>query len=67
MTERGDIIDQANDKAAQDTDLAIQAARSGHPLPYIGHCYNCEHGLDAPLRFCDAHCRDDYDRRAARR
>ena len=67
MTEVGDIIDQANDKAAQDTALAIEVARSGAALPYTGHCYNCTNDLPEPQRFCDCHCRDDYDIRAMRR
>jgi hypothetical protein len=31
-------------------------------LAYIGRCWNCSEPLAEPLRFCDADCRDDYEK-----
>lgn len=59
-----DIIDQANDRAEQDLQRAIAAAASGvPPLPFTGSCYNCDAILPASMRFCDADCCADFERR----
>ena len=36
-------------------------------LPYCGQCYWCGEPLPAPRRWCDADCRDDWERDHARR
>ncbi|ELH5514493.1 hypothetical protein Q9W35_001742 [Salmonella enterica] len=33
-----------------------------YPLPETGHCHNCDEIISAGL-FCDADCRDDYEKR----
>lgn len=38
--------------------LARQVVPS--PLPYTGHCYNCQEPLAEPMRYCDKDCQDDY-------
>lgn len=57
-----DIIDQANDLIEREM-AARLAARRAPTLPATGECHNCEAPLDGELRFCDADCRNDYDRR----
>ncbi|EDS8889467.1 hypothetical protein GQC79_004435 [Salmonella enterica] len=45
--------------------LWTDAALSGlvrHALPETGRCYNCDEVISAGL-FCDADCRDDYEKR----
>lgn len=36
-------------------------------LPYCGQCYWCGEPLPSPRRWCDADCRDDWERDHARR
>ena len=58
-----DIIDIANDRVQTDLALFIQNALRNEALPYTGYCHNCDAILDPTHRFCDASCRDDYERR----
>lgn len=62
-----DEIDMANDRAQQDLDLALAAARRHEPplLPG-GSCYNCGEPLGDTHLFCDRDCRDDYEHRLSR-
>ncbi|EEN5588745.1 DUF2116 family Zn-ribbon domain-containing protein [Salmonella enterica subsp. enterica serovar Mountpleasant] len=41
---------------------ALILNRERHLLPATGHCYNCGEPIPVGL-FCDADCRDDYDKR----
>lgn len=65
-----DIIDQANDRAQQDLDRAIRAARRASaalPEP-CGHCLNCGDPVEEGLRWCPGgECRDDWQARQPRR
>jgi len=67
-----DIIDQANDRAEQDLAKAIDAARSGGGLTALakacGHCLSCGPGVPLPdgQRWCNADCRDDWQRMQTR-
>lgn len=56
-------------------DLADQAQIQAAPLnttdykrkegpPPVGQCYNCGEMLRGPARWCDADCRQDWERRA---
>lgn len=57
-----DESDMATEREMMDTQLAIQAAlRKVTPLPPMGFCYNCEEPLSDGKRFCDVHCRDDWE------
>lgn len=59
-----DIVDRANDRAEVDLQRALVAAlRAAPPMPYVGRCYNCEASLPHAMRFCDADCCHDYERR----
>lgn len=59
-----DEIDRAQEREQIDRDLAIAAAVvSAHVLPACGECYNCQSAVSGALRFCDADCRSDWERR----
>lgn len=56
-----DDADRAD--AALEVLLAAQLARRMPPAPAaIGECLNCGEPLAPPLRWCDAACRDDWQR-----
>ena len=55
------------DRAAELEDIYREAAvaairRRIEVMPSLGYCYYCGEALRAGKRFCDADCRDDYDR-----
>lgn len=63
-----DEVDFANElveKTVQTATMAAGAFKSG--IPYVGYCYDCENALEAPKRWCDSHCRDQYEYRLKRR
>jgi hypothetical protein len=37
-------------------------ARRNATLPAVGQCYFCAEPVDDGRRFCDAECREDYER-----
>ena len=59
-----DIIDMANDLADQLTSAYVAHERQQNPLlTYTGQCYNCDAPTPAGHNFCDADCRDDWQKR----
>lgn len=56
------------DKGNEAAELFLRAALSKRQRApggdAIGTCLNCGALCDAPARFCDIECRDDYDRYA---
>lgn len=41
-----------------------QARKPGEtPIPLAESCHNCGEPFDDPSRFCDADCRDDFEKR----
>jgi len=63
MSDRGDIIDRANDRAAEfigDREAAIRRAAAAIPAGEPGDCERC--GLPSPrlVRGVCARCRDRY-------
>lgn len=56
-----DEVDIASEVEQLRTDAAL-SARERHALPETGHCYNCNEVISSGL-FCDADCRDDYEKR----
>lgn len=64
-----DPIDQASETELQNTAAAIALARAkiGPALPATGSCHNCAEPLPPGERFCDEHCRDDYEHIQRRR
>lgn len=62
MSEREDDLEQ------QTIELHFQQAmnnvkKQNKSLPYTGFCYNCDENVDSNNFFCDADCRDDYEKR----
>lgn len=60
-----DLIDEGNENAARGLESAIAKVRNdaAKMLEPIGECYECGTKLKKDLRFCDASCRDDWDKR----
>lgn len=57
-----DAIDQGCEREALDRAIALQLRRPEGPKP-MGFCHWCEAELaDAEGRWCDAQCRDDWQR-----
>lgn len=56
-----DEIDIAQDMECLRLSLLLEN-RVREELPLIGMCHNCFEPLSATL-FCDADCRDDYEKR----
>lgn len=57
-----------DDQASQHEELFRNAAltqRKPEGPPPCGQCYNCGEVLSGNLRFCDAECREDWERREA--
>ncbi len=55
------------DEAAAEQDIHLTAALHVRKpsLPITGHCHNCGEPVQSLTHFCDADCRDDYERRMA--
>lgn len=59
----GDIVDIGNERAQEFIDDCIAAARRGPKGEAgIGLCLNCGESLPDLRRWCDADCRDDWER-----
>lgn len=59
-----DFADIASDREELDRTLAINAALHHAPdLPITGFCHNCDTFVPWGDRFCNAECRDDFDKR----
>lgn len=37
--------------------------KTGMEVEAIGSCLNCDEPLPSPMRWCDAHCQHDWQRR----
>lgn len=59
-----DQVDVANDWNSLHNDMLVKAARS-KPLEVeaTGACLFCEEPVEAPKRWCDAECRNEWERR----
>jgi len=62
-----DPIDYAQERAAQDTESAITAARTGPRLIPCGACHWCSEIIQPDRNFCDPGCRDDWQADQARK
>ncbi len=56
-----DVFDKASEVELRDRRLALLQRKP--TLPYINQCHNCEETVPETAHFCDADCRDDYERR----
>lgn len=61
MDSKGDIIDQANEAAEMFNRAAVSQRKPEGPAA-TGFCLNCEARLRESARWCDTHCRDDWDK-----
>ena len=61
-----DEADRAQARMEQEAELLRRRPRAPD-LPYTGQCYWCGETLPPPRRWCDADCRDDWERDHARR
>ena len=58
-----DFADDAAEVTEMDLQVALQNAREQpRQHPFTGICRNCDHPVSEGA-FCDADCRDDYQRR----
>lgn len=57
-----DIIDQAAAFEERDRELALRMRDRGPAAVATGRCLNCSDPIPAPRRWCDADCRDDWQR-----
>lgn len=58
-----DIIDHTDEMMEQLTTARIAEIRSVRPgLIATGRCHNCDETLPPAHLFCDADCRDDYEK-----
>ena len=55
-----DIADRAQQE--HDLHLSLQLKRRKPTLPVTGYCHWCSEEAPADARFCDADCRDDYQK-----
>ena len=61
-----DKSDAASDYEQRDRDAALAVRRPASGLEYTGHCHWCGDITGGGQRFCDADCRDDWQRHRAR-
>lgn len=57
-----DDADRTDGKIEASIAEGVRLARSGPTLAWSGACHYCESDVAEPLRFCDADCRDDFER-----
>ncbi len=62
-----DIIDHANDWAAECAAIAEQDIRNRPPeATAVGKCLYCDEVVDGTKRWCDGDCRDGWERERRR-
>lgn len=58
-----DDLDRASEREQQARDSAISSAMNKPPEAIaIGRCLDCDEPLSNDLRWCDANCRDNWQR-----
>jgi len=56
-----DIIDDAQEREEELRARALQFRKPEGP-PACGYCYNCGEALGQGVRWCDADCREDWEK-----
>lgn len=56
-----DIIDDANNQAELALQMCLRTRRPSGPTA-TGFCLSCETPVGEGMRWCDANCRDDFER-----
>jgi hypothetical protein len=67
MSENSDPFDVATRTEETERERAIAAARQPIHVLATGACLYCEEPVEEGVRFCDATCRDGFDKTAAQR
>lgn len=57
-----DEIDIANERAEMLRDMAINKKKPEPKLKAMGQCLTCGEHLEGTRRWCDADCRDEYEK-----
>lgn len=57
-----DIADITTDRAEHDAPYILAASRKRVPPPACGQCLFCDEPVEPAARFCDADCREDWER-----
>lgn len=60
-----DIIDRGCEREALDRDIAIRLKKPRGPIP-TGFCATCRREVREGAQFCDAECREDWEREQRR-
>lgn len=60
-----DDMDRASAQEELARETAIAAAKLKPALPATGYCYFCSEPISMGERWCDRHCRDDWEREQA--
>jgi hypothetical protein len=58
-----DDVDKTQERLELEETIRKQYHKESVPLKGKGHCLNCGEPLKKDLRWCDQHCRDDYEHR----
>lgn len=61
-----DIIDHATDIAEAERQRAISQRPRAPVIAATGSCLCCDHPLPPERRWCDADCRDEWQKRTRR-
>jgi hypothetical protein len=61
MDNKSDLIDQANETAEIFRRSALSQRQPEGPKA-TGYCLNCDAHLAPKLRWCDVHCREDWEK-----
>ena len=57
-----DILDQADTQVEYALKSALSNKKPEPSKIYTGHCWFCENPVEEPKRWCDAYCRDFWER-----
>lgn len=60
-----DVFEQAAEREQRDRELSLKQRMQEGPKP-AGKCLHCDAPLAGSMRWCDADCRDEWQRRQKR-
>ncbi len=56
-----DDLDRARHYQDQMNAAAVSKRKPEPGLPFTGECHNCGEAVEAPKRFCDSDCADEWE------
>ena len=59
-----DEIDRTQDRLELEEQIKRQYRNTDAPIKGTGFCLNCGEAIRKDMRWCDSHCRDDFEHRA---